>query len=331
MSMFSQAARQFLRDAVTENLGLKIVALLIALLLTVLVRFQQEGERLLDVELVPLLPSPQSGLVMTQGPPDTVRVRVRGPRSRVTSLRAGEIPQVEIDLSNLSAGTHYYYLSDDTFELASGIEFVRVTPESFPVKIEKLASRALPVRVRTAGKLKSGTELSAPPSAVPDSVTAVGPASLMRSLSSVATEEIDVEGLDVGKHLRVVPVRRIEGVELRGGDELDVTLEVRWIPGRRTIAGLEVSVPDAPDLETIPREVAVSLAGPQLFLDRLDSTSVRPTVQVPLGSGTGRIATPLPVEVKGLPEGVVVTEVSPAKVRVKPGAAVRASGIASQR
>ncbi|MCU0661849.1 MAG: CdaR family protein [Myxococcota bacterium] len=309
--------QQFVREAVTDNLGLKIVALLIALMLTALVRFQQEGERLLDVELVPLLPSPQSGLVMTQGPPDTVRVRIRGPRSRVTSLRAGEIPQVEIDLSTLSGGTHYYYLSDETFELPSGIEFVRVTPESFPVKMERLASRDLPVRVRIGGKLKSGTELSAPPSVSPEIVSVVGPASVIRILSNVATEEVDAEGLNVGKHLRVVPARRIEGVELRGGDELNVTLEVRWIPGRRTLARLEVTVEDVQGLVVTPSEVSVSLAGPQLFLDRLDSASVRPTVKLPEDEITGRFSASLPIEVKGLPEGVVVTEISPAKVRVR--------------
>jgi YbbR domain-containing protein len=318
MKLFSKSVSEFLRDSVTENLGVKIVALLIALLLTALVRFQQEGERLLDVELVPLLPTPHSRLVMTQGPPDTVRVRVRGPKSRVTALRAGEIPQVEIDLSSLSAGTHYFYLNEDTFELPAGIEFVRATPESFPVKIETLSSRDLPVRVRISGKLKSGTEFAKRPSVEPEFLTALGPASIVRSLSNVATEDVDVEGLEVGTHQRLVPARRIEGIELRDGNDLNVALEVRWIPGRRTIAGLDVGLPEELDIVPVPREVSVSLAGPQVLLDSLDSASVKPTVVFPEEELPARFTGTLPLEVGGLPDGVVVTEISPSKVRFKP-------------
>lgn len=312
--------RRFFKEALTENLGLKIIALFIAVMLYTLVRFQEKGERIIDVEVLPLLPPTSADLVVTNELPDKVRVRVRGPASRLNSIKP--VRPVEIDMNKAVEGTSYYYFNEDSFDLPAGVEFVRVTPESIPIKIERLDKRKVPMSVRTSGQLKEGTELVDNPRVAPAEVTIIGPKSVTRGIKAVETEEVDLEGLGVGSYTRIVPVRRIEDVEIRGGDEMKVSFDVRWVPGRRTISNLLVRVEGTELMgTTTPKKVAVDLSGPEVVLENLDPAKLRPFVLLTEEQGARPGSVTGQVTLRGVPEGVEVSSVVPARVNVqlKPG------------
>ncbi len=309
--------RRFAREAVTENLRLKSIALVIALLLIILVRFQEEGERLFYVQVVPLLPEYPADLVLVSELPETVRVRLRGARSRINALKEGAIEPVEIDLGGFKPGTSNFFFKDELFEIPSGLEFVGVTPESVSVKMEQVISRWLPVRVKTLGQLKDGTEYVEKPRADPEELAAIGPASIVRELKFIETEDVDIEGLGVGERTMQVIAKRIEGVEIHRGDELKVGVRVRWIAGKRVISGLLVDVEGTElNVSVSPKEVAVSLTGPQVALDRIDLSAIGPYIvlseEEALKPGTLRRE----VSVRGLPGDVNVKSIVPAKAQV---------------
>jgi hypothetical protein len=140
----------------------------------------------------------------------------------------------------------------------------------------------------------------------------------MHGFSNVETEDIDIEGLGVGEHQYVVPAKRIEGISIRRGDKIKVTLKVRWIPGQRMLSSLLLEARET-ELGAAfkPKEVAVGLSGPQVALDKLDPAKIVPVVVVPedhrnrLGMFSGDVT------VEGLPDNVIVTSVAPNKVQVR--------------
>jgi YbbR domain-containing protein len=317
--------QRFLKQAVTERLGLKLTAFVIAVLLLVLVRFQEESERFFDVEVVPLMPEPASGLVMTSGFPKTVRVRLAGPSSVINSLLPREIPPIEVDLRNRRIGTSHYYFNDERFEeslrnRSKKMQFVRVLrtiPESVQIRMEQLVSRELPVTVNTAGRLPEGLELIGRPTVKPAEVHVVGPASAMRELKAVETDDVLLEGLDVGEHTQIVAAIPLVGVSVRGGQELEVTLKVRYIPGEVVLKQLPITVQGTElHAETKPDKVTITLSGPKMILDTLAPEKVNPTVVVEEEKASVPGVFQADVSLPWLPDEVKLTSMEPATVTV---------------
>ncbi len=320
MNLDLREIKSFARRSMTENLGLKFVALLITLGLVTIVRFQEKVERWVDVEVNVTRPSEISGLLLTSEPPDTVRVSLRGRPSIIESIKNGPMKLVVMDMSNREKpGSFTFYFEPEMFDFPSGVEVVGINPDVVLMRIERVVTRRLPVRVKTHGRLKSGAQLDEEPVVEPSEVTVAGPASLVRSLIHLETEAVDIEGLGVGEHHVDIPIRRTEGLSFKYSDDLEITLKVKWTPGQRMLAGLLVRTMGDPEavVEIRPTEVAVSLVGAKVALDRLDPGAL--VVQIDLDKAEPRKGGVLraKVEVSGLPSDVKVGSIVPETVLVK--------------
>jgi YbbR domain-containing protein len=262
---------------------------------------------------------PSTGVVLSSELPDSVRVLLRGRGTLVDSVKEGKTPQVVMDLSGQrEAGSTMFYFDLEMFDFPSGVELVDTRPEAVLVRTERVVTRKLPVRVRTFGRLKGGTELVGEPVADPSEMVAYGAASIVRGLTDVQTEEVDVEGLGVGEHTVKVPLRLVDGLVFNRSGDVSVKLKVRWTPGQRMLSGLLVQVVGADQpVELRPDEVAVALTGPQVALDRLDPAKVVPRIEVTEEMIAAGEVKSLEVTVDGLPPDVEVKSVAPASVMVK--------------
>ena len=320
MNLGLREIKIFARRSVTDNLGLKLVALIITLGLVTIVRFQEKVERWVDVEVNVVRPSETSGLLLTSEPPDTVRVSLRGRPSIIESIKTGPMKQVVMNLGNRTKpGSFTFYFVPEMCDFSSGVEVVGINPDVVLTRIERIVTRRLPVRVKTHGRLKSGAQLEEEPSVDPPEVTVAGPASLVRSLINLETEAVDIEGFGVGEHHAKIPIRRTEGLTFKYIDDLEITLKVKWTPGQRMIAGLLVRAKGNPEsaVDIRPAEVAVSLVGAKVALDRLDPGLL--VVQVDLDKAEPRKGGVFraKVEVSGLPKDVKVGSIVPETVLVK--------------
>ena len=325
MSQIFGTLQRWLKQAVTERIGLKLAAFAITVLLLILVRFQEESERFFDVEVVPIMPEPVSGLAMTSGFPKTVRVRLAGPSSVINALAPSDIPPIEVDLRGRRAGISHYYFSDEVFESSlkarsKKMQFVRVIrtiPESVQIKMEKLVSWDVPVKINFDGKLQEGMEILGKPEVDPAEVVVIGPVSAMRGVRVVETDGVILDGLSVGGHTQTVAAIPIEGVSIRGGEALTVSFDVRWIPGERILRNLPVEVQGADfDVEFKPEKVTVELAGPKVALEQLDVSKIRPVVVLDPEKVVVPSVFVADVTVAWVPGDVRITDIEPAEVRV---------------
>ena len=325
MSDILSTLKRWLKQAVTERIGLKLTAFSITILLLTLVRFQEESERFFDVELVPILPEPVSGLALTSGFPKTVRIRLAGPSSVINALSPAEIPPIEVDLRGRRAGISHYYFSDELFEeslrnRSKKMQFVRVVrtiPESIQIKMEKLVSWDVPVKINFDGRLQEGLEIVGSPEVTPSEVVVIGPVSAMRGVRAVETDGVLLDGLGVGGHTQTVAAIPIEGVSIRGGEALTVSFDVRWIPGERQIKDLPIEIQGGDfDVEFKPRKATVGLAGPKIILDGLDISKIRPVIVL----DEDKIAVPsvfqTDVTIAWVPDQVRVISIDPSEVKV---------------
>jgi len=137
-----------LRRLASQNLGLKIVALVLA----VAAWWFVTGESKVLVSFtVPLeIRNVPKGLTVTNKPERQVEVRLSGPSSLLSGMRPSEI-SAGVDLSAGRAGRQYFTLDDRAVKVPSGIKVQRIFPSSIEVILDRTERRVIPVLPRIGG------------------------------------------------------------------------------------------------------------------------------------------------------------------------------------
>lgn len=299
----------------TDNLGLKAFALAASIVLFSLVHSEEDAQRSMMLDVVAILPPPESDKILISDIPDQVKVTLRGSRSRINSLQRDELPTVQIDLTD--SNSRYYYVDASTIKLPATITIVRIEPAVFPLKWTTKGSRKVPIKARLTGSPGAGLSVQKPVIVTPSEITIVGPKNEIKSISSVHTSLVVLDGLEPGKHERRVPLEPLPNyvtyLEDTGAKvEFEVTTEM----AERTLVRLEIAAVGEGDVVCRPPRVAVTLRGPRYALQDIDPEQLVPFVEIDsLVSNTG--ARPLRVKVRGIPDGIEVVRISPADVLVR--------------
>lgn len=178
-------------DKLLDNWLLKLISLAFAVVLWFFVM----SERRLEVaHIVPLeykgLPQ---GLMIANEVPNSVAVRISGPRALLMNLSPGDI-SISVDLKNLSAGVTSFKRLEESLNIPSGLKVTRVSPSYVDVKLERIRDKRVPVRAVLAGDPAPGylvfeTRVS------PERVVVSGAESELKSISEVNTENVDLTGV----------------------------------------------------------------------------------------------------------------------------------------
>lgn len=137
---------QELTDMLRRNLAMKLLALFSAIFLWLYVMNEQNP----PVEVNYTVPVEVRNLgveLVAHQLPDTVRIRVRGPRNTVAGLNPAEMKAV-LDLRGLGEGKQA-----PRFQVAvpAGVELLDIQPNPAALSLEMVVSRQLPVEVRLTG------------------------------------------------------------------------------------------------------------------------------------------------------------------------------------
>lgn len=123
-----------IREKLVDNLGLKGLALLLAVLLWLFVAAGQEGEigTLVPVRIVNLAPH----LMLVSRPPERVDVRIVGPRLFLMKVHLEQLV-IPLDLKNVGEGTVLFAGLEKALKLPDGARVTRVFPSAIELKIAR--------------------------------------------------------------------------------------------------------------------------------------------------------------------------------------------------
>jgi len=139
---------RFLRRLASQNLGLKAVALALAMAAW---WFVAGESKVLVSFTIPLeIRNVPKGLTMTNKPERQVEVRLSGPSSLLSGMRPSEI-SAGVDLSTGRTGRQYFTLDDRVVKVPSGIKVQRIFPSSIEVILDRTERRVVPVLPRIGG------------------------------------------------------------------------------------------------------------------------------------------------------------------------------------
>ncbi|MBT8467885.1 MAG: hypothetical protein KJN97_03955, partial [Deltaproteobacteria bacterium] len=302
-----------LRAFVTENLGLKAGALGIAILMFSLVQGAEDMERNVYIDVVVRPPPDAKDMILVTETPDRVRVRLKGSRARLNSLRQEALPAVDVELN--SRDDTRYYFEKEMFDLPTGVSVMQVVPPSLVFKWAPRAVRDIPVEVFLKGALASGLEWAGEPEVFPQVVEVDGPRDVVNSIRTVRSMQIDVAKLEEG-----VVQSEIQLVAAPANTSFDtqsvlVTLRVQPKMKVRVLSPLRVDAEGVIPRALRPRAVAARIRGPETLVDALNPASVLAIVSLSeVSTKKGSVA--VPVELRGLPDGIEVLGVEPSAVTV---------------
>jgi YbbR domain-containing protein len=181
----------FLRKYVFHNFALKLLSLGVAVLLWMAVTRDPVAEVALNVP-IEFHNAPEHLEISSETIPQ-VQVRVRGPVREVRDLSAAEVHAV-IDLANVQPGERTYDLSPALIHVPDGVQVVQAVPSQIRISFDRRESRQVEVKPRVMGTFASGYRIEQV-TALPQSVTIVGPATNVQGVEAAITDPVDASGV----------------------------------------------------------------------------------------------------------------------------------------
>jgi YbbR domain-containing protein len=306
-----------LKSKLTENLGVKLIALVVALFIW----FNASGQKqVVWLKMIPIsVTNLPDSLVVTGNMPGEAEVSITGTKRQLMLMGLKRM-ELLVDLSEAVPGRQRVSLTPRQIQLPSGFDYrnVRILePLVIDVRLERLVSKRVNVDLQTTGSVRESLWL--PEGAItisPSWVSIKGPASTVERVKSVKTEPLDLSKIKESftKDLAIA----VDGARFQcDPDHVAVSVQVDQL-GERVFPNVPPTVLlDSEDYSATvtPNTVALTLAGPRAILDTLKYGDV--SVLLNLGGLKESRYRMVPEVI--LPPGVVLLQMSSDTLTVRIG------------
>ena len=219
-----------------QNLGLKVMAVLLASALWFTVAGEHDVERTMRVPLEVRNKPVQMEIV--GDPPTTVDVRVLGSSAVLSRMDPGEMVAV-LDLSTARAGSRLFNMRAENVRSPYGVDVLQVTPSTISLELERSEKRMLKVVPAVEGEPAPGFAIG-PVTSDPSEVEVIGPASHIADLTSATTEPVIVAGIRETLEDEVTIGVSDSAVRLSAAQSAKVKVQVVPAPLERELSGVPV-------------------------------------------------------------------------------------------
>jgi YbbR domain-containing protein len=291
-----------------ENLPLKVVSLVLAILLWFVIAGEKSSEMGLSVPLE--LQNFPKDLELTGDPVNAVEVRLRASPGIMQRLSPGDV-SAQLDLRGAGEGERIVHLTADSIRVPFGVKVVKMSPAIITLNLERTVQKVVPIRPRLLGKPARGYEVGRFESD-PAQIGMAGPKSRVDEVESAFTEPVSVEGAESNVVATVNIGLEDPLLRIQGSPRVKVVAEVRALHERRIIEAVTIAVRGGV-ASVSPSVVRVILTGPALVLRSLAAGAVHAYVDVSHLEGTGKL--PVAIELGGT--GVSLERAEPAEVVVE--------------
>lgn len=303
--------RKWLAEALFENLLLKVVSLLAALLFYAYLHGAQNAQRVFSVSVVTLLPE-DDGRVLVVDTPATVRITLSGSQPILDELRSDDLGSAQLDLRKSSGSFALFDLSQ--LKVPAGLK-VEVDPPGIALLWDAVVTRPIPVQIPISGQPARGFSVQGQPVAEPLVAEARGPMNLVETIQLVRTEPFDVSGLAEGVYRRKLQFEVLPGRIQFLERSVLAAVTVGRARLERSYSRLPVLPTGVPKASVTPSEVDVRVAGPLELVEALRPEQIVATADVRVAAADpkkpGSVLVPVVVSIDGctvqvVPPSVVV-------------------------
>ena len=184
-----------------ENLGLKIAAVLLSIVLWFFVTSRGQSEISIDVPLE--FKNMPQGLELVNYGTKTVNLNIKGQERFIKNVSASNV-RVSLDLSKAKRGEGTYYINREDIKLPRSITVTNINPPSVRVTTEETVSKTVKVVPVIVGEPQKGFYLKSA-EVLPETIVIEGVRSEIAKVSALKTEPLDITGFNetVTQDLRI--------------------------------------------------------------------------------------------------------------------------------
>ncbi len=173
------------------NWHVKLISLALAFILWKYVDTLNQKEKYLSVNLV--VRNIPEGYTLTDEVPDYVKVVVKGKEEALSLLESRDL-RAYVDLKGRYINEVRLPVEIDRRNLPKGVVIKDINPDYIKIKVEKIVEKRVDIVPVVIGKPAKGYILE-DIEVTPKKVSIVGPQSILKKITSVYTEEIDISGI----------------------------------------------------------------------------------------------------------------------------------------
>jgi YbbR domain-containing protein len=297
------------KNKLFDNLGVKLLSLLItlAIWLFVVVEKQPEVGFMVPVNFSNI---PKDMALIKREPRD-IEVRVKGPEALTSNLTSRQFV-VDMNLSRAQAGETTFFLSADNINVPRGIRVVRLLPSQVSATLEPIVERLIPIEPVVLGVPAEAYELGGI-KVFPEMIKVRGAKSKVEQLTSARTTSLDISGLDkpVTQEVKLVPLE--ESIALTENPKIELRAIIQEKTEDKVLNAIQIKVlPITQGAVIEPQTVKLWLNGPLSQIRSLVAGQITATVNV-LELQLGEDELKINVQ---LPANITLLKLEPEKVKV---------------
>ncbi len=267
----------FWRSALFDNVGLKIVSMLCALSIYAFIHGAETVQRTFSVGVVSVMPPDAANRQLRTPLPTEVGVTVRGPRTELDRMTAGDLGSLKLDLR--TGHETKIDLDPEALSIPAGVKVEQMFPASINVRWDDVVNSKIKVQVTRTGELEPGFVVQGT-LVDPEAVLVRGPRSVVDVMQSVRTVPFDITGLGEGTHKRVLALDIPPDGIVFDAEEVTAAVEVAREERTASFAAIAVEVIGMPKAKVQPPVVNIRVKGPAELVRSLERVSVVPRVEI---------------------------------------------------
>jgi YbbR domain-containing protein len=259
---------RWLREIFIEDLGLKLLALIISLALWYGVTGQR-APTTIRVPRVPLNFRLPGDTEISNEARTEVEVTLTGSKHALDTINVRDLI-VNVDANDLKPGEYQLQLTPErvTMGLPDGVRYGDIQPNNVLLRLEPRVERELDVEVRHSGTVAEGYQLLSI-HANPWKVKVRGPASHVNALQKAPTQIISIDGRKESFDLPQTPIeisdKKVDLID----SVVSIDVEIDELPITKRFTN--VSVLEMPGSQLSQRTATTTLSGPPSLLNRLSA------------------------------------------------------------
>ncbi len=293
--------------------SLKFISIFLSLFLWVYVLNSEKVKFEKTVSIEYILPA---DMMFAQKPVQEVTFLIEGPRAFVRTVAERE-DKLVIDLNRANARRQLFFSVDinpTQLNLPFGMVVERVLPRRLSIRLEKKASKIVPLKLQYLGQLPNQLILHHP-HLEPTEVEVYGPRSLVSKLKELYVRPIELDILPGQERISVEVQLPDDRLSLAGGPDATFTYQLKAASSNLVLDNVAIKLlSDKREVSSTIRTARVKLLVPEKILKNRSnvSSSIQIWAEVP-GDAKGRVEVPLRVV---LPPSIHLLEISPKSIIV---------------
>jgi len=178
-----------MKDYFTTNIGKKILAITLAIILWIIANFEQDIEKNIEIDIQYNDLSPD--LIIKSAPPESLNLRIRGSRTKLSILKT-ENYSYPISLNKVASGVSKFNIRTEQIRIP-GVNIIGLSPSEIKLEIDHLITKKVKINPKI-GLPDIGFNVVGTPKVQPSSMKISGPKSILSELQFINTDEVKIEG-----------------------------------------------------------------------------------------------------------------------------------------